>query len=108
VASGFAPPGSHLWSVTVLPGHPLASDAQAVAGEVASWFGEEASSLRHLSYVQVPYAVPVQLPGAERECRELPPGATVAGDSVCGASIDAVMASGEAAAKKVISRRPLN
>ena len=108
VAAGFAPAGSHLWSVTVVPGHPKASDAQAVAGEVASWFGAEASALRHLSFVQVPYAVPVQLPGAERRRRDLPPGVTMAGDSVCGASIDAVMASGEAAAKKVISRQPLN
>ncbi len=108
VASGFAPAGSHLWSVTVWPEHPMASDAQVVANVVGSWFGADASALRHLSYVTVPYAVPEQLPGEQSGHRDLPDGVMIAGDAVCGASIDAVMASGEAAAKKVISRRPFN
>jgi predicted NAD/FAD-dependent oxidoreductase len=61
--------------------------------------------------VQVPYAVPEQLPGFERQLAPwgaLPPGLLVAGDAACGASIDAVMVSGEVAAKKVILSAPLN
>ena len=105
VEPALAPAGSHLWSVTVLAEHPKAADAQFVAREVTSWFQAETGALRPLSYVQVPYAVPEQSPGFERRPAPwgaLPAGLMVAGDAACGASIDAVMASGEAAAKKVI------
>lgn len=106
VVPGLAPPGRHLWSVTVLPGHVLAGSASAVAAEVASWFGRDPSVLEPVDFVRVPYAVPVQAPGfPDRPAPwgALPRGVLVAGDAACGASIDAVMRSGEAAAKKVIS-----
>ncbi len=106
-----APAGSHLWSVTVLPGHPKADDAEAVAAEVGSWFEDGCGKLRPLAFVPVPYAVPEQLPGFENRPAPwgaLPPGVFVTGDAACGASIDAVMASGEATAKKVISSGTLN
>jgi phytoene dehydrogenase-like protein len=106
-----APAGSHLWSVTVLPGHPRADDAEAVAAEVESWFEAGCGKLHPLAFVRVPYAVPEQLPGFENRPApwgSLPRGLFVAGDAACGASIDAVMASGEATAKKVISSGPLN
>ena len=111
VEPALAPAGSHLWSVTVLAEHPKAADAQFVAREVTSWFQPEVGVLRPLSYLQVPYAVPEQLPGFERRpppWGALPAGLLVAGDAACGASIDAVMASGEAAAKKVILSGQLN
>jgi predicted NAD/FAD-dependent oxidoreductase len=110
-APALAPEGMHLWSVTVLPEHPQAADAEFVAGEVASWFQADAGRLCPLAYVQVPYAVPEQLPGFQRRPAPwgaLPAGLLVAGDAACGASIDAVMASGEAAAKKVILSSGLN
>jgi phytoene dehydrogenase-like protein len=105
-APTLAPAGRHLWSVTVLPDHPAAADAPAVAKEVAGWFGADADDLRPLAFVRVPYAVPEQNPGFRGRPSpwgDAPPGIVTAGDAVCGASIDAVMASGEAAAKKVIS-----
>jgi phytoene dehydrogenase-like protein len=111
VAPTLAPEGAHLWSVTVMPDHPRAADAEFAAREVASWFDAEAAELSPLAYVRVPYAVPAQPPGfAQRPAPwgELPPGLIVAGDAVCGASIEAAMASGEAAAKKVISSAPRN
>jgi phytoene dehydrogenase-like protein len=111
VAPTLAPEGAHLWSVTVMPDHPRAGDADFVAREVASWFAAEAAELSPLAYVRVPYAVPAQPPGfAQRPAPwgELPPGVMVAGDAVCGASIEAAMASGEGAAKKVISSAPRN
>jgi len=106
VVPGLAPAGAHLWSVTVIPDHPRSADAEFVGIEVASWFGVNPNELRPLSFLRVPYAVPEQLPGHERRApswRALPAGVHIAGDAACGASIDAVMASGEAAAKKVIS-----
>ena len=105
-APSLAPRGAHLWSVTVLPGHPRATDAEWVRAEVASWFGEDPRSMRSLAFIEVPYAVPEQLPGFRRRPSPwgvLSPGVQVAGDANCGASIDAVMANGEEAAKKVIS-----
>ena len=111
VAPGLAPPGSNLWSVTVVPDHPKAMDAEFVAAEVVSWFDGDARELRPLAYIEVPYAVPGQLPGFERRSApwgSVPAGITVVGDATCGASIDAVMASGEEAAKKVVSSRALN
>jgi len=111
VAPTLAPAGAHLWSVTVLPDHPRAGDVEFVAGEVVSWFQAGAEQLRHLAYVQVPYAVPEQLPGFQRRPAPwgtLPAGLLVAGDAACAASIDAVMASGEEAAKKVILSSGLN
>lgn len=111
VAPTLAPMGAHLWSVTVLPDHPRAADADFVAAQVASWFGASGADLRPLGFVRVPYAVPGQPPGfADRPAPwgDVPPEIVVAGDAVCGASIQAVMAGGEAAAKKVISTRPAN
>lgn len=105
VAPSLAPAGRHLWSVTVKPEHPRADDGDFVAATVASWFGADGSELQPLDFVRVSYAVPQQSPGFERRPApwgELPPGLLVAGDAVSGASIDAAMASGEAAAKKVI------
>jgi phytoene dehydrogenase-like protein len=106
VAPTLAPPGSHLWSVTVASDHERAADAGWVAREVAGWFNARPDELRHIAYVTVPYAVPEQFTGFSRRppaWGELPTGVHVAGDAVSGASIDAAMASGEAAAKKVIS-----
>lgn len=111
VAPSLAPDGAHLWSVTVLPEHPRARDAGFVAGEVASWFGADPGELQPVDCVAVPYAVPFQGPGSgPRRISEgeLPSGLTVTGDAVCGASIEAVMAGGERAAKKVISSGPPN
>lgn len=105
-APTLAPAGRHLWSVTVLPDHPAAADETAVAREVTGWFGADAGDLRPLGFVRVPYAVPEQNPGFRERPAPWgapPPGIITAGDAICGASIDAVMASGEAAAKKVIS-----
>lgn len=106
-----APEGSHLWSVTVCPEHPRANDAEFVARDVAGWFRADPAALVPLDFVRVPYAVPGQPPGfAERPppWGALPANLTVAGDAVGGASIEAVMAGGEAAAKKVISSGRLN
>ena len=106
VAPAMAPPGKHLWSVTVLPDHPQASDANRVANEVASWFGARAEELRPLDFIRVAYAVPRQPPGSQNDppaWGRLPGGVLVAGDAVAGASIDAAMTSGEVAAEKVIS-----
>ena len=108
-APSVAPAGSHLWSATVIPEHPRVADAGFVAREIAGWFGSAPSELRHLGMVPVPYAVPAQPPGfAAGLARQLPGGISLAGDAACGASIDAAMASGEAAARNLIASRLAN
>lgn len=105
-APSLAPPGEHLLSVTVLPDHPAACDADAVAGEVAGWFGASAGDARHLGLVEVPYAVPQQPAGFALHSPRwgvLPPGVIVAGDALGAAGIDAVMAGGEQAAHNLIA-----
>lgn len=109
VARELAPEGTHLWSVTVLPGHPCAEDPAFVAAEVADWFGADGAELRHVACVRVDYALPTQPPGFAGRLMPwggLPAGVEVAGDAASAASIEAAMASGEAAAKKVISSAP--
>ena len=111
VAPTLAPSGLHLLSVTVTDDNPHSADSDWVAREVCSWFGVEAEKLKPIKYMKVLYAVPEQPPGYELRpdpWGELPPGVLVAGDAVCGASIDAAMASGEDTAKKVISSTPRN
>jgi phytoene dehydrogenase-like protein len=111
VAPELAPPGRHLWSVTVVPGQLGADDAERVASEVAGWFGEKAAALEPLDFIRVDYAVPLQPPGfAARSAPwgALPRGLWVAGDAVAGASIDAAMRSGEVAAKSLLSPAVMN
>lgn len=110
-APELAPPGRHLWSVTVVPEHPAAADAERVAAEVAGWFGEQAGGLEPLDFMRVDYAVPLQPPGffaRPAPWGTLPRGLAVAGDAVVGASIDAAMRSGEAAAKSLLSPGRMN
>lgn len=110
-APELAPPGRHLWSVTVVPEHPAAADAERVAAEVAGWFGQSATDLKPLDFMRVDYAVPLQLPGfAARPAPwgALPRGLSVAGDAVVGASIDAAMRSGEVVAKSLLSPAGVN
>lgn len=105
-APSLAPPGQHLCSVTVIPGHPSANDPEFIAREVAGWFGADAREARHLDYVEVPYAVPEQPAGFARHQAPWAPlaeGIAVAGDAVVPASIDAAMASGEAVARNLIA-----
>lgn len=107
-APSLAPAGRNLWSVTVTTNHPAASDPKMVAREVAAWFGADPAALRLLDYIEVPYAVPEQLPGfAERPppWGAPPPGVRAIGDATGAASIDSVMAGGEEAAQNLIALR---
>lgn len=63
VAGSYSPPGKHLLSVTVSRlSDDQKSDSfvldQAVRDQLASWFGEKASSLEHLATYRIPFALP--------------------------------------------------
>lgn len=101
VSPDLAPAGRHLVSASVLnPG--TADPAPAAAREIAEVFPK--AQLRHLATVRVPYAVPSQPPGfAAAPPRPSPAGNLVfAGDWQRGASIQAALESGIAAAGRFL------
>lgn len=102
VAPGLAPPGRHLVSASVLNPGP-ADPAPEAAREIAEIFPR--AKLRHLATVRVPYAVPAQPPGfAALSSRPSPaPNVVLAGDWRGGASIQAALESGAAAAGRFLS-----
>lgn len=106
IAPGFAPPGWHLVSATVLDFAGISSDqlASEAAREIEQIFPHCAGSLEHLETVVVPNAVPAQPPGfAAKPTPHLPMGFLACGDWKNGASIQAAIRSGIEAAKTVIS-----
>ena len=105
IAPGFAPPGWHLVSATVLDfaGIPDALLAAESASEIARIFPQAAGSLEHIETLIVPNAVPAQPPGfAQKPAPVLPGGVDACGDWENGASIQAAIRSGIAAARRVI------
>lgn len=105
VTPTLAPEGEHLWSVTVLPDHPAAREVDKIRAEVAGWFRARPEELVPLEFVEVPYALPDQSPGVRSVLADavLPKGVLVAGDAINQASIDGVMAGGEAVARRMIA-----
>lgn len=105
VTPSLAPVGEHLWSVTVLPDHPAAREVEKIRAEVAGWFRARPVELMPLEFVEVPYALPDQSPGVRSALADavLPKGVLVAGDAIDQASIDGVIAGGEAVARRIIA-----
>ncbi len=105
VAPSYAPVGRTLVSVTCLgPGEP---DVGEVLHELFDWFGGEVSQWRHLETVAVPYALPVQTPGAFLQPKLRPvhsSGVFVAGDHLETASIHGALVSGRRTAEAVVAQ----
>ena len=97
-APEFAPPGFHLISASVLDFADISDESlsQTVKKEIAAIFPHTSASLEPLETIRVPYAVPAQAPGfaSRKPFPNLPVGVHVAGDWVCGASIQSAISSG--------------
>ena len=105
IAPGFAPPGWHLVSATVLDFSGISAEQLAVdaAREIEVIFPHAEGSLEHLETLIVPNAVPAQPPGfAAKTAPALPPGVLACGDWKNGASIQAAIRSGIDAAKNLL------
>ena len=107
VAPGYAPPGKHLISTTVLGTHQL-TDVQLggfIIAQMKNWFGKVASTWRFVRSYRIPHAQPQQLPGAleppQRPVR-VRPGVYVCGDHRDNASIQGALMSGRRAAEAVL------
>jgi len=107
VAPGYAPPGKHLISTTVLGTHQL-TDVQLggfIIAQMKNWFGKVASTWQFVRSYRIPHAQPQQFPGAlepaQRPVR-VRPGVYVCGDHRDNASIQGALVSGRRAAEAVV------
>ncbi|TAE73718.1 MAG: FAD-dependent oxidoreductase [Verrucomicrobia bacterium] len=105
VAPNYAPPGQSLIFATVLGTADEQNLETRVRGELATWFGPEVHSWRHLRTDRIPYALPEQAPSnipapgfRERD------GILVCGDHLATASIEGAIHSGLRAADHLLGR----
>jgi phytoene dehydrogenase-like protein len=106
VASGYAPSGQALISVSVL-GMPKMDDLEGrVLVELEAWFGEGVREWRHLRTEQIEHALPEQMPNTSmlgdgyREHR----GVYFCGDHLWSASIEGAIISGTRAADAILAQ----
>ena len=96
VASGYAPPGQALISISVL-GAPASPDFETqILSELEPWFGPEVRGWRHLRTDRIERALPEQPPitGAHGPCVREIDGIFVCGDHLTSASIEGAIISG--------------
>lgn len=105
IAPGYAPPGHHLVSVTVL--HPAASQDQLlhdVRQQLRDWFGENANAWEFLRSYHIEQALPDQSlehGGVSMGAVRVRPGLYVCGDHRGTASLNGAMLSGRRAAEAI-------
>ncbi len=108
VASGYAPRGRSLISVSVL-GNPGQNDQQletSVRTQLQEWFGPQVSSWHYLRIYRIPHALPLQIPPVLHPAAapaQIRPRLFVCGEYGSAASIQWAMVSGRRAAEAVIS-----
>jgi phytoene dehydrogenase-like protein len=103
VAPSYAPPGSHLISVTVLkPAINEEITLQQVRTQLIRWFGREAERWRHLRTYHIPEALPDQslsCGGVRMSTVRVEKGLYVCGDHRRTASLNGAMNAGRRAAE---------
>jgi phytoene dehydrogenase-like protein len=105
VAPGYAPPGHHLVSVTVL--HPAASQDQLlhnVRQQLRDWFGDKANTWEFLRSYRIQHALPDQSlehGGVNMSAVRVSHGLYVCGDHRGTASLNGAMLSGRRAAEAI-------
>ena len=105
IAPGYAPPGYHLVSVTVLHA-PLSEDRliRDVREQLIHWFGEQTNGWEYLRSYHIEYALPDQSlehGGVAMSAVQVQPGLYVCGDHRGTASLNGAMLAGRRAADAV-------
>jgi phytoene dehydrogenase-like protein len=105
VSAAYAPPGSHLVSVSAV-GPASASIEADVRAQLVAWFGSDVSKWKHLRTYHIEHAQPSQpsLTPHERDV-QLSTGVFVAGDHRDQASIQGALRSGTRAARAVLAKQ---
>lgn len=96
VQPSYAPDGAHLVSATVLAQHADATEAD-VRAQLATWFGRDVSTWKHLATVDVPVALPAAVDATPRPV-ETNDGWIVAGDHLGVPSLQTALATARSAA----------
>ena len=110
VASGYAPPGQSLVSVSLI-GLPESGGSieDAVKQELQVWFGPLAKHFVHLRTYRIPYALPDQSSGSLDPVEKpvhVSPGVFVCGDHRDTASINGALSSARRAAHAILTTPP--
>ena len=101
VAAGYAPPGQHLLTASVL-GDAEDDPAAAVLAQCRAWFGSAVDGWRHLVTQRIAYAQHRQHPGDPTTPRRVS-GLYIAGDHTTEASLDGALRSGRLAAEAILA-----
>lgn len=103
ITAGYAPPGQHLISATVLPGAGGSDPAAAVLAQLQRWFGP-GHRWEVLHVDRLPYAKPRQQPHDPVPAAPLwSRGIYLCGDATDDASLDGAMRSGRRAAEAILA-----
>lgn len=106
VATGYAPPGRSLVTVSVRSGFATGDVVDAVKQQAAGWCGGQVEGWRHLATVDVPRALPDESPAARR-ARPIGPrlaaGLWICGDHCAAASLNGALGSGRRCAEAVLA-----
>lgn len=94
VASGYAPPGKSLLSVSLLGMHRGMEIPERVREELRAWFGDQVDGWEHLRTDVIRYALPEQAPGREALGYAEMDGIYLCGDYLTSASIEGAIVSG--------------
>jgi protoporphyrinogen oxidase len=100
VAAGYAPPGQHLLTASVL-GAGEEDPAPEVLAQLRAWFGPQVAGWRHLATHRIRHAQHRQHPG-DRVAPGHVGGVFLAGDHTDEASLDGALRSGRAAAEAIL------
>ena len=101
VAQGYAPPGQHLLSASVL-GDGEDDPAAGVLAQCRAWFGPVVDGWRHLVTQRIAYAQHRQHPGDPTTAPRVA-GLYLAGDHTTEASLDGALRSGRLAAEAILA-----
>ncbi|MEJ5368371.1 MAG: NAD(P)/FAD-dependent oxidoreductase [Bryobacteraceae bacterium] len=105
VAPGYAPPGEHLISATVIgfdmrePGSLIS----AARSQLRRWFGSVAEEWRLLRHYRIERGLPVMHPVHPPEVRQISPGLFACGDWLASPSIQGALESGRLTADAVLA-----
>jgi phytoene dehydrogenase-like protein len=108
VASGYAPSGQSLITVSVRRGWSPRSETleDAIRRQASAWFGTAPQSWRHLATIDVPRALPEETPSARRHRLSGPSlgeGLFICGDHASTASINGALRSGRLCGEAVLA-----
>ena len=101
VASGYAPQGQHLISITVTQDMPDEELLTKITAEMREWFGEQVDKWQHLKTYRIERAIPLVTSGVSQKKSHVEDHIYCCGDYMDIPSIHGAMLSGRRAAEEI-------